>query len=68
MGKNKVITEVEIYEVNDVDVPIEQSKALKVYSHWNRRDFVVLKINKIKVTVVGRNLINAINNAQNVDV
>jgi hypothetical protein len=66
MGKNKVITKVEIYEVDDKEVPIGMFRSLKVLSHWNRRELVVIEVNGKKYTVEGDDLMAAIENAQNV--
>lgn len=60
-----VKTEINVYEENGQDVPVGETKKISVESHWNRKNFVVIKIGKKTVTVVGSHLSEAISNAQN---
>lgn len=60
------INEVKIYEEKDKEVSIGVSSFIKIKSHWNRQEFVVLEIGKgVMVTVLARDLKNAIDNATN---
>jgi len=61
----KVKQTVEIYEENDVEVSIGTSKSLGVESHWNHNERVILGFGEKRITVVGRDLITAIQNAMN---
>jgi hypothetical protein len=61
----RITNELECYEINGeeqkgIDLPI-----LKVSSHWNRDEFVVLEFNGQKITVVISQLSKAIQNAGN---
>lgn len=59
MSKIKNITEIDTYE---------ESKPEKIFieSHRNDDHFIILRIGKEKVTVVGNHLENAIKNCMNV--
>lgn len=63
----KVISEVKIYELdgNDVSHSYTESASLEVYSHWNRKDMVVLHVKGHKFTVLVDDLKRAIENAGN---
>jgi len=61
----KVKQEIEIYEENDEEVPIGIDKSLSVESHWNWNERVILRLGKRRITVIGRDLITAIQNAMN---
>lgn len=63
----KVDSEVECYEVDGKEVDIGgDSPKLRVLSHWNRNELVVLKVGSKTYTVVGDHLERAIANARNV--
>ena len=61
----KTLTTIRLYEIQDKDATAgELSRGLKVESHWNRPDFVVLEmLNGDRVTVLGAQLRCAIDNA-----
>lgn len=59
MSKIKNTAQVEAY-----DEPAKPS--IKVHSHWNRREMVVIEVGDEKITVLGEDLIKAINNCMNV--
>jgi ABC-type bacteriocin/lantibiotic exporter with double-glycine peptidase domain len=65
----KVVCEVEPYEMNgqEFECKLKSKKPLvKVESHWNRNEFVVLKFgNNDSFTVVASDLETAIRNATN---
>jgi hypothetical protein len=60
-----VMNEVEPYEVNGNEANgLRSSKnLLRVESHWNRSEFVVLRYEEKNITVKASDLIVAINNA-----
>lgn len=59
----KVISEIEVYEVNDVEQKGIDTPSLLVKSHWNYDDRVVLEYKEMRFTVIARDLLNAIANA-----
>ena len=62
----KVESIVDVYEVNDQEIPIgKDNPTIKVKSHWNDNDMVILKIGNKEYTVVASQLISAIHNAEN---
>ena len=63
----KVCSEIQVYEIDGEDVAIGQMDGtkLKIRSHWNRNNRVVLDINGIKITVIARDLELAVQNARN---
>ena len=61
----KVKQTVEIYEENDAEVPIGTNKSIEVESHWNWNERVILVIGRRRITVIGEDLITAIQNAMN---
>lgn len=65
MSRMAVKSEVEIYEIDGLDVPISEYKKLVVESHWNVSDRVVLVFGKKQLTVNVRELRRAIDNATN---
>lgn len=64
MSENKVIVSVTVYEVNGEE-KLGDSPQVIVESHWNRKDFVTLKIpgTSKTVTVCGSALTDAIRSA-----
>jgi len=64
-----VINEVKPHEIGGTEISTIRSEKtlLRVMSHWNRNEFVILKFdeNEKSITVAGRDLIAAINNAMN---
>lgn len=60
----KVMSEVTIYQQNGKDTIVERP-VVQVKSHWNKPDFVDIKINDVEVTVLARDLKSAIDNATN---
>ncbi len=58
----KVHCEVRPYEVEGKDAPFDVAPFV-VDSHWNRDDMVVLKYGGVSITVLARDLQNAITNA-----
>lgn len=62
----KVKSEVKVHEIDGKDVPIGKStEPLVVESHWNDDDFVILRRGEMNITVIGRSLRAAIDNAEN---
>lgn len=61
----KVINEIEIYEVDGREVKPSDCGRLVISSHWNRDDFVVIKLSGVAITVSVRKLLPAIQNATN---
>lgn len=59
----KVTCEVKVYELNDHESKPLDPLVVKVQSHWNYDDFVVLQVNDVRYTVSGRDLIRAVKNA-----
>jgi hypothetical protein len=62
-----VLNEVEPYEVNGTEINgLKSTKnLLRVESHWNRRDFIVLRYEDKNITVLASDLSHAISNASN---
>ena len=60
-----VINEVKIYEIDGKDTKFPSETKLKVESHWNYRNFVVLKFKDMCITVPADDLLAAIKNATN---
>lgn len=60
-----VSSEVKCYEVNSQEVKGLDYPIIKVKSHWNHRDFVVLEIDGKTYAVSARDLTAAIENATN---
>lgn len=57
---------VRCYEVNHRETPSGSPEFLRVCSHWNRREFVVMEtLDGTKVAVLAADLLAAIQNAQN---
>jgi len=67
MGRMKVETRVECYEVDGTETPVMGDVSIAVLSHWNRDNMVVLKLGSKSYTVVGSQLERAIRNATNVE-
>lgn len=61
----KIKQTIEIYEENDEQVPMGINKSMGVESHWNRDERVILVVGKRRITVIGQDLITAIQNAMN---
>lgn len=63
----KVKCEVKIYEVDDLECPVSDSRSVSVESHWSDSDMVVLQIESGQmVSIVGKDLLLAIENCLNV--
>ena len=56
---------IEIYEVDDVDVPTDKEVQMGIHSHWALNDLVILEVEGKKYTVMGETLIIAVRNAMN---
>ena len=56
---------IKVYEINGEEVDIGKEKTISLHSHWNRNEFVVIKIGKVTYTVVKEDLEKAIQNACN---
>lgn len=65
MARINIKQEIQVYEVNDVEVPIGKEVTIRVDSHWNRDELVVLGIGRKRYTVVSEDLVTAIHNAEN---
>ena len=62
----EVTNYVTCYEENDEEVkPGKDYKKLVVKSHWNYSDWIVLELDGHSITVNGRDLTSAIQNAMN---
>lgn len=61
----KVISEVDIYEVDGSEVVGLNRPKINVLSHWNRPDLVILEIDGKKSTIVATDMEAAITNAKN---
>lgn len=61
----KVINELNIYEIDGLKVSTKEVQVLKINSHWNYSDRVVLEIDDLKITVLVSDLQKAIQNASN---
>ena len=61
----KVETEITLYELDGEEIPLEDV-SVKVSSHWNARELVVLKCGEHEYTVSALDLGKALENAQNV--
>lgn len=60
-----VETQIKIYEINNEEVKDIDGPKLSVQSHWNRNEFVVIKVGSELVTVRANQLQAAIDNATN---
>ena len=60
-----VVNEVKIYEINGEDTKCPFETRLKVISHWNSHNFVVLNFKDTCITVTADDLLTAIKNATN---
>jgi ribosomal protein L22 len=60
----KVENTIDVYETGQEMSP-GKKETIKVLSHWNRDEMVVLQVGKKSVTVLARALENAIKNATN---
>jgi hypothetical protein len=67
MSRLEIENRLEIYEIDGDDIgTADEDKKLIVRSHWNRREFVVIELEKDRsVTVVADDLKDAIQNATN---
>lgn len=61
----KVVSKIQIYEIDGQDVDLKKQEILSIESHWNYHDFVVLHFGDKEITVNAEELIKAINNAGN---
>jgi hypothetical protein len=61
----KVSQQIRVYEENDKEIPLGQQRHISVESHWNWNERVILEIGKERITVIGRDLKVAIDNAMN---
>ena len=61
----KVSQQIPIYEENDKEIPLRQQRFMGIESHWNWNERVILEIGKERITVLGRDLKTAIDNAMN---
>lgn len=60
-----VTNEIKIYETNGKDTLVGENPMLKINSHWNRQNCVVIEIDGKRITVVASQLEKAIQNATN---
>lgn len=60
-----VVNEIEVYEHNGTKTMFGQ-QSMRVHSHWNDSDMVVVEVGGEKYTVVGAELERCIRNARNV--
>ena len=65
MSRIKVINTLRIYETDGKETPVNRNDEMKVESHWNMRDRIVLIIDGKKYTVIARDIQAAIANATN---
>ncbi len=61
------INHVEVYEKDGSELNSLRSKkpSIIIREHWNRKEFVVVNMGELSYTVLARDLIAAIENAQN---
>ena len=63
-NKFKSTNTLRVYEVDKTDTSVSDL-SIYIKEHWNRKDFVVLKINGYEYAVLANQLKKAIDNAQN---
>jgi hypothetical protein len=63
----EVINKVQIYEKGGEDVPPGKDAYLTIKSHWNLSERVILRFGKTELTVLAKDLIAAVKNAQNTE-
>ncbi len=56
---------IKLYEVDGVETRPIEPPSIRVDSHWNRNDMVVLLVDGKSYSVVAKALIAAVNNATN---
>lgn len=56
---------INVYEIDGTETAGKTQQHLVVKSHWNLRNFIVLKWNGKEITVSARQIKQAIENAQN---
>ena len=61
----KVETTVDVCERNDSEVRVGDNVSIRVLSHWNRSELVVLEVYGNRYTVNARELQAAVDNAVN---
>jgi len=61
----EVINKIEVYEINGEEIGLGKRKDINIISHWNREEFVVIKIGRNTYTVSAEKLEKAIRNATN---
>jgi len=61
----EVSNKINIYEKNGAELKISESQKLEVLSHWNRKEFVVIKFEDKSITILANELSKAISNATN---
>lgn len=65
MSNIKVENLISVYERNGVECKPLESEQIKIISHWNFTDRVVISIEGQEYTVIARDLHKAITNAEN---
>lgn len=66
MSRIESVNTVQAYEENGKDCfRVADRPTMVVKNHWNRRDFVMVKIGETTLTVCADDLIAAIENSQN---
>jgi hypothetical protein len=63
--KIKTRCEVEVYEENDEEINVGESKQFQVFSHWNVGGYVILKIGETRYTISASELKKAIDKCRN---
>lgn len=61
----KVVNEINIYEINGEETSAIEKPKVKISSHWNYRDRVVLEFGDNNITVLADEFKRAIENACN---
>ena len=62
----RVQQSIEVHELDGKEAP-HKGLVIGVDSHWNRRNFIVLIVNEHRYTVVGADLLAAVENARNIN-
>lgn len=67
MNRIESINNIEVYEESGVELNALRSKkpSITIREHWNRKEFVIINMGNLSYTVLAKDMIAAIENAQN---
>lgn len=67
MNRIESINNIEVYEENGTELNALRSKkpSITIREHWNRKEFVIINMGNLSYTVLAKDMIAAIENAQN---